>query len=100
MSAVYVSGMLLYTYVRILLYICLAKGAGVHLNLHFFFDFFLCVAGLELSEEEAAALFLLVDQDKSGALTFDEITRLLEHGAKDFEGHRYAYRVEGLGFRV
>ncbi len=64
----------------------------MHLNLHFFF-FFLCVAGLELSEEEAAALFLLVDQDKSGALTFDEITRLLEHGAKDFEGHRYAYRV-------
>jgi Ca2+-binding EF-hand superfamily protein len=51
------------------------------------------VAGLELSEEEAGALFLLVDEDKSGVLTFDEVACLLEHGAKDFEGHRYACRV-------
>ena len=82
---------------------CLAVEAGVpnpkpaffflHFFCIFFLHFFLCVAGLELSEEEAGALFLLVDEDKSGVLTFDEVACLLEHGAKDFEGHRYACRV-------
>jgi hypothetical protein len=92
MSTVYVYGMLLHTYVRILLYICLARGAGVPNPKPAFFFIFFCVrAGLELSEEEAAELFLLVDQDKSGVLTFDEVTRLLEHGAKDFEAHRHIY---------
>ena len=45
-------------------------------------------AGLQLSEEEAAALFQRIDADKSGQLTYDEVGELMEHGADAFEANR------------
>ena len=45
-------------------------------------------AGLVLSEEEAAALFGLIDVDKSGALTYDEVSKLMEHGGGAFESNK------------
>jgi nitrate reductase assembly molybdenum cofactor insertion protein NarJ len=53
-------------------------------------------AGLQLSEEEAAALFQRIDADKSGELTRDEVGELMEHGADAFKASRARAEEEAL----
>jgi Ca2+-binding EF-hand superfamily protein len=45
-------------------------------------------AGMVLAPEEMEALFPLIDADKSGRLTYDEVTMLMEYGSTTFEANR------------